>query len=356
MSTASTGEDTTAADTTSVDVEVCHQSCPLDERDTSATTSGGTESDTSSNEETRTPEEEGSDGSRRGLATTRTTSSSSTSSPPRTPPEGSQSHEQKNDARTSTTRSTTSATTTSTSSSSTGNASSSASSSSISRTATARSSSSTRISSRSSIPTTTKKLLRVPTADKLVFKNPDGSLAAGFGPDYRESEGPPSPKFLPSWLDDSVADELEGIYNRHERILTTFLVVQFLTESVFNGLYLYYSAALIDEMALVYPHLGSQNITRVFWAAVAIEAAYETAYYACGFLALWRNGARQFKCFADVAFYGCILQVLFAFVNKFNLVMLLFRAMAYLYGRFFRNFLKSVAIVQRTGQQQQEII
>lgn len=66
-----------------------------------------------------------------------------------------------------------------------------------------------------------------------------------------------------------------------------------------------------------------------------------------GAYAVWKNKVRHYERFATLAFLGCCLQVLFAFASKFNLVCFLFRLTAYVYAKFFRNYLRSLSIVQR---------
>eukprot|EP00392_Amoebophrya_sp_AT5.2_P008442 g8463.t1 len=84
--------------------------------------------------------------------------------------------------------------------------------------------------------------------------------------------------------------------------------------------YVYYAGSIIQEMCFVYAKFLSPSVVhKLFYAAVVVDVLYEFAYF----------------------------HVLFAFASKFNLVCFLFRLTAYVYAKFFRNYLRSLSIVQR---------
>mmetsp|Transcript_12174 Transcript_12174/g.29523 ORF Transcript_12174/g.29523 Transcript_12174/m.29523 type:complete len:274 (-) Transcript_12174:777-1598(-) len=118
------------------------------------------------------------------------------------------------------------------------------------------------------------------TSTPLVLKNPDGSLVAAFGAEYVQRKPPPSPKYTPSWLDESVATELEYIYSRHEQLFLTLLVLQLLVEAACGGLYVYYAGSIIQEMCFVYAKFLSPSVVhKLFYAAVVVDVLYEFAYF-----------------------------------------------------------------------------
>ncbi|CAD7945239.1 unnamed protein product [Amoebophrya sp. A120] len=187
---------------------------------------------------------------------------------------------------------------------------------------------------------------------RLVLKNPDGSLVAGFSQSYVEPKPPASPaNHVPAWLDGGVANELEYIYTKHEQLFLGLLIVQFLIEIVFTGLYIYYGNELIEEMTIIYSHLiGKNNVVRLYTLTVIVELVYSSFYYLLGGMALWKGKAVLFERFASFALFGCLQSVFLAFANKFNLICFLFRLLAYIYARFLRNYLRSVAILQEPSR------
>mmetsp|Transcript_24315 Transcript_24315/g.58954 ORF Transcript_24315/g.58954 Transcript_24315/m.58954 type:complete len:213 (-) Transcript_24315:119-757(-) len=177
------------------------------------------------------------------------------------------------------------------------------------------------------------------------LQNPDGTFAEGVPPGYKEKTPPQSPRGMASWWDESLADEFELIYSRHEKLFLSLLLMQLIIEVTFNVMYVYYAKYSMEEVAEVYRHFPKKTLWIMFWIMFGFELAFCVVYYTFGFLAIAKNRPSYYRYFSNIALVGILSQVLLAYMNKFNLLVFFLRLMAYIYSKFLRNLLQSVLLL-----------
>jgi len=181
----------------------------------------------------------------------------------------------------------------------------------------------------------------------IFLENPDGSMSEGIPPGYKEVTPPRSPRAEQAnwWWDPGMTLEFEYIYSRHEKLFLGLLLLEFVVETFFNVMYVYYAEFSMREVALVYHGLDLKILWKAFWVLFALEVLYSLLYYGLGFSAICRSRPRYYKWFAQVAIVGILGQVMLAYMNKFNLLIFFLRLMAYIYAKFLRNMLQSLQIL-----------
>mmetsp|Transcript_58463 Transcript_58463/g.128168 ORF Transcript_58463/g.128168 Transcript_58463/m.128168 type:complete len:210 (-) Transcript_58463:89-718(-) len=188
------------------------------------------------------------------------------------------------------------------------------------------------------------------------LQNPDGSFAEGVPPGYREKSPPLTPRGSAGsqWYDESVAEEFEYLYCRHEKLFLSLLLAEFTAELTFNCLYVYYAEYSLREVSLVYHHLSQKTLWTLFWVMFGLECAFCAVYYSLGFVAIAKHRPSYYRYFANSALVGFLGQVLLAYMNKFNLLVFFLRLMAYIYAKFLRNLLQSMLLLPTSGQVDRE--
>jgi len=180
----------------------------------------------------------------------------------------------------------------------------------------------------------------------IFLENPDGSMAEGIPPGFKDATPPRSPRMQGvGWWDENMALEFEYIYSRHEKLFLSLLLMEFVVELTFNVMYVYYAEYSVREVSLVYHGFELRSLWIIFWVLFGAEIAYCFFYYGLGFMAIYKNRPSYYKYFAHVALLGILGQVLLAYMNKFNLLVFFLRLMAYIYAKFLRNLLQSLFLL-----------
>lgn len=193
----------------------------------------------------------------------------------------------------------------------------------------------------------------------IFLENPDGSMLEGVPPGYKDPTPPRSPRglhqpwVLPVGLDEldgangiTLAEEVDFIYGRHERLLGSLLLVQFLLELAYNFVYVLHSEPSIIEVVTLYRN----NITRrtaevIFWTMFGTQAAYAVGYYCVACYALWVKRPHAYRAFANWCLVGIAAQVFLAYINKFNLLVFFLRLLSYIYAKFLQNLSLSLQLL-----------
>lgn len=222
-------------------------------------------------------------------------------------------------------------------------------------------------------PVAEKKRTRKPIP--IMVENPDGSMAEGVPPGYKEKTPPRSPR-LPFtddglWRDLDAAglqEEISLLHSRHEKLFITLLLLQFFCEGVFNVLYVVHVKAAVEEVRSVYRNVSVEHLQTILWSIFVLEVIYCVAYYSLAVAAVWTNRPRYYRMFATTCLVGILGQVLMAYVNKFNLLIFFLRLLAYIYSKFLRQLAAHMELMpallgaqngngnQNQNQNQQQII
>lgn len=178
------------------------------------------------------------------------------------------------------------------------------------------------------------------------LENPDGSLIYGIPPGTKVPSPPHTPRRSDGLapMDPALAAEVEYIFQRHEKLFLSLLVMELATEITFSLMYLYYAEYSVHEVSLVYHQLSLRTLWLIFGSLFATEITYFCIYYGLGFWAIWSNKRRVYRWFANAALVGILGQVMLAYMNKFNLLVFFLRLMAYVYAKFLRNLLHSLDV------------
>jgi hypothetical protein len=169
----------------------------------------------------------------------------------------------------------------------------------------------------------------------LVFENPDGSFhhALPTGVRYkrpRVSDDSPGRLDvgigLNEWViwDPLLLQQIERVYNRHERVFLIFIFLQFLLENSFNALLIKHKEDTVGELLRAYPFLSVDG------GVVAASA-------------VWERRSVRMKFFSDLAIAGILGQIIFAYINRFNLILFFFRFIVFAYSRFLHSILAGTA-------------
>ena len=91
-----------------------------------------------------------------------------------------------------------------------------------------------------------------------------------------------------------------------------------------------------------------------FWVIMGVAVVFALTYFACAATAVWERRSRWMKIFSDMAMIGIIGQVLFAYINRFNLILFCLRFLVFAHSRFLLSILDGSARItfrRSNGQQ-----
>jgi hypothetical protein len=191
----------------------------------------------------------------------------------------------------------------------------------------------------------------------LVFENPDGSLhhALPTGTRYKKAhpDTPPAERLAREWIswDPELMILIERIYSRHERVFIVLLFLQFLLENSFNALLIKHRDSTTTQITKSYSFVHETYAPIVFWVLVGSSALFSCAYYILAAVAAWERRSMYMRIFSDIAMVGILGQVLFAYINRFNIILFLLRFVVFAHSRFLLSVLNgSARIVMSTIQ------
>mmetsp|Transcript_28210 Transcript_28210/g.67752 ORF Transcript_28210/g.67752 Transcript_28210/m.67752 type:complete len:232 (+) Transcript_28210:30-725(+) len=188
----------------------------------------------------------------------------------------------------------------------------------------------------------------------IFFENPDGSMAEGVPPGYKDVTPPRSPRgrgeldlllFGTAASGPGLFDDISDLYDRHSRMFGVLLVTQLVVEVMFNTLYLMHRSRAIAQVHMIYPGVPMDTLWKIFWAVIGCEFLYMVVHYTAGIVALGTRRPRHYKTYVNVAVVGLIGQALLAYGNKFNLLVFLLRLVSYMSGKFLRHIAQALLLV-----------
>ena len=177
----------------------------------------------------------------------------------------------------------------------------------------------------------------------LIFENPDGSMhhALPTGIRYKRpsAETPPLDRQglgLNDWViwDPVLLQQIERLYARHERGFIVLLFLQFLLENSFNALIIKHRDDTTLEIRRAYPFLDDRASLMVFWVLMSFATAFAAVYYIMAVICVWERRSIYMKAFSDIAIFGIIGQIIFAYINRFNMILFFLRFTVFAHSRF----------------------
>ncbi len=187
--------------------------------------------------------------------------------------------------------------------------------------------------------------------EPLVFENPDGTLhhALPTGKRYRRpvipDTPPPGDRLAREWslFDPELLIQVERVYSRHERVFITILFVQFLLENSFNALLIKHKDSTLHEILKTYPFMATETAEIAFWCIVGLAITFAVVYYILASVAIWERKTKWMKIFSETAMIGILSQVMFAYLNRFNLILFFLRFIVFAHSRFLLGILDGSA-------------
>lgn len=179
------------------------------------------------------------------------------------------------------------------------------------------------------------------------LEQPDGSLAQGVPPGFREEDAPSTPR---QHLNEPVAAllnvDIVRVLARHETLFLSLLLLQLIVEAVFETIHIKYREDALFELSLIYPSLSKPVICALYWMAFVGETAYCFAYFGLGVLAAFKSKPALYQRFSTVALIGTLGQLPLAYLNRFNLLIFFLRFISYAYARFQWNLLHGIGLLR----------
>mmetsp|Transcript_78236 Transcript_78236/g.242573 ORF Transcript_78236/g.242573 Transcript_78236/m.242573 type:complete len:205 (-) Transcript_78236:43-657(-) len=199
------------------------------------------------------------------------------------------------------------------------------------------------------------KPLRLPVAKSggeepcpglIVLQNPDGSLGIGLPPGTALPQPPSSPRgSRDAARDVGQLPRTERMLSFHGRCFFALLVSELIIEFIFNVLLLSVAKHSVEAVSLLYANIPNATLWSIFWGLFACEISYIKVYYGLGFVALAKGQPRVYHWFTNISILGIVVQVLFAYMNKFNLLIFLMRLSSYVYAKFMRIQLERASLL-----------
>jgi len=197
----------------------------------------------------------------------------------------------------------------------------------------------------------------------IVFENPDGSVSLGLPPGVSLPSPPRSPRQLVSSgaaeaLLRSPADfvDIEARFRRHLRYFSVLLFAELLIDSLFSVLYASSAQHSVYEVSLVCRNVPMSMLRAIFWGLFLVEISYLKAYYGFALTALHKNSMRSYAWFSSTAMIGIISQVLFAYMNRLNIIVFMLRLCSYVYSKYLRKQLEQASILPFVARQADPLV
>lgn len=211
--------------------------------------------------------------------------------------------------------------------------------------------------------------LKLPPAGPLFLENPDGTIAEAVPLTHKEPKikahclggwagrGRQAPmdsdndSTTGGWTDlvaNSMYQEVDYLYSRHERVMIALLLVQLLLESLYDVVYILRmtdGSAVFELRAMYSWSIRPRSAERMFWAVFAIHVAYSLGYYVLAAVAVWLKQPKYYQMFANVSVFRVVGLVLLAYVDKFNLIMFFLQLLTYMYARFLQGITASLLLL-----------
>lgn len=191
--------------------------------------------------------------------------------------------------------------------------------------------------------------------EAIFLQSPDGSLSLGLPPGALLPAAPLSPRC--GIFGDGAADQalplptgagqvdFEWVYKRHERLFCGLLLTEFAADFLYCVTLAGVARESVQEVATVYTTLPLTTLWNAFWIIFACEIGYLKLYYVIGFGAVLNSRQSYFQLFSSTAAAGLVIQVIFAYMNTYNILLFMFRFLAFTYAKYLRVQLQRLALL-----------
>mmetsp|Transcript_20509 Transcript_20509/g.36379 ORF Transcript_20509/g.36379 Transcript_20509/m.36379 type:complete len:196 (-) Transcript_20509:76-663(-) len=178
-------------------------------------------------------------------------------------------------------------------------------------------------------------------------QNPDGSVAHGIPPGYKEPTPPGTPRARVTEPNlTNLNADIVRVLAKHELIFISLLFLELGVEITFEVLQVKYREDAVFELSLLYPALSIEALGTLHWMAFAGECCYGLAFFVLGMVAACTAKPRLYQRFSTVAIIGTVGQLPMAYLNRFNLLVFFLRFIAYAYARFQFNLLRTIDLIR----------
>lgn len=211
------------------------------------------------------------------------------------------------------------------------------------------------------IPSVVSKLL---PKGPIFLENPDGSIAEAI-PSHLADEKLKKPRSSSRPRDGSESDEgsvdsrssaeiaaatmaqeVELLYSRHERVFCLVLFAQFIIEVLYCSVFVIRMRPSVIEFVAMYGwEISTGTAELVLWIAFSMQVSFALVYFSLAILAIWTKGPKDYRIFASCSLIGVCALVLLAYVDKFNLPIFFLRILAYIYARFLQGLTASLVLL-----------
>mmetsp|Transcript_10154 Transcript_10154/g.22875 ORF Transcript_10154/g.22875 Transcript_10154/m.22875 type:complete len:221 (-) Transcript_10154:75-737(-) len=200
----------------------------------------------------------------------------------------------------------------------------------------------------------------------IFLENPDGTITEAIPSNFRQQAQKIRHERRHSDMNDSdssgsVSDsttntmyqEVDFLYSRHERVLILLLCTQFCLEVLYDVVYVVRMEQSVMEFLAMYSwRLQPRSAELFFWIIFVFQVFYGIAYYAIAGVAIWTKRPKNYRLFANWSLVGIVVLVLLAYVDKFNLLIFFLRLLAYIYARFLQGLTASLLLLPPSTAQQ----
>eukprot|EP00929_Paragymnodinium_shiwhaense_P120663 TRINITY_DN92663_c0_g1_i1.p1 TRINITY_DN92663_c0_g1~~TRINITY_DN92663_c0_g1_i1.p1 ORF type:complete len:228 (+),score=69.47 TRINITY_DN92663_c0_g1_i1:192-875(+) len=144
----------------------------------------------------------------------------------------------------------------------------------------------------------------------------------------------------------SMYQEVDFLYSRHERVFLVLLVCQVLLEVLYDVVYvLRMQPSVMEFMAMYNYRLQPRTAEAVFWVIFVLQLIFSIIYYSIAIAAMYTKQPKQYQLFANWSLVGIVGLVFLAYVDKFNLLIFFLRLLAYIYSRFLQGLTASLLLL-----------
>mmetsp|Transcript_28273 Transcript_28273/g.64208 ORF Transcript_28273/g.64208 Transcript_28273/m.64208 type:complete len:207 (+) Transcript_28273:104-724(+) len=183
---------------------------------------------------------------------------------------------------------------------------------------------------------------RASPSEVVLLENPDGTLATGVPPGFKDVTPPLSPRArdvgqMLLGTTQYSSQELVDLYEKHIKLFAMLLSSQLVLEAIFQALYFLRREVEMQRVHAIYGAATMPVIRHVFLTAFGIECAYMVVYYSIAVLAWSSRRPRHFKLFANCCLAGVVGHIFLAYLNKFNLLIFFLRLFAFGHSKFLRH-------------------
>lgn len=215
-----------------------------------------------------------------------------------------------------------------------------------------------------------KALLRGP----IFLENPDGSIAEAIPSSVVEAklkgarrsdrpgarEGSDSDGSLDSRSSAvaavNMAQEVDQLYTRHERIFMVLVVMQFLLEALYTAVFVTRMRPSVVEFVAMYNwEISPKAAEVVLWMGFVVQVVYSIVYYCLAVVSVWTKKPKNYQRFGTCCLTGVMGLVLMAYLDKFNLPIFFLRLLAFIYARFLQGLTASLVLLPPVRQPQQTV-